>query len=130
MQTSTDATIHASSTNSELKSSESAETSSQSGIEALVNVDPETIGSLTRIQDRLILVFKDGSQLTIENYFRFESRFQRYLNGMTPGGDIWFAFQEEGAPEEELKYNFSQPLTALAFTGSAILAGALISIFL
>ena len=130
MQTSTEASRQASSAHPEPESTETAEASRKSGIEALVNVDPETIGSLTRIQDRLILVFIDGSQLTIENYFRFESRFQRRLKGMTPGGDIWFAFQEEGKPDEELKYNFSQPLTALAFTGSAIVAGALLSIFL
>jgi hypothetical protein len=130
MQTSTDATSRTSSAKPELASSEPAGACGLSGMEALVNVDPEMIGSLTRVQDRLILVFKDGTQLTIENYFRFEASFQRQLNGMTPAGDIWFAFQKEGSPEQELKYNFSQPLTALAFTGSAIVAGALITLLL
>ncbi|CAA0102895.1 Uncharacterised protein [Halioglobus japonicus] len=130
MQTSTDILNGENAANPDLTGGESDNSATASIHEALVNFDPETIGSLTRIQDRLILLFKDGSQLTIENFFRFEARYQQYLAGMAPGGDILSALQEDHEPKKQLKYNFSQPVTALVFTGSAILAGAALSLFL
>jgi hypothetical protein len=124
MQTSTVIIRENSFLNPGLRANDPDQAATPSTFEALVDIDPDRIGSLTRIEDRLVMLFQDGSQLTIENFFLFEERYQRCLKEMSRDGDIWPALLADSAPTEELKYNFSQPATAWVFGGSALLAGA------
>lgn len=129
MQTSTVTTnkSHFSGTETKIVSAVDAATT-PSSYEALVDIDPDKLTSLTRIEDRLVLLFKDGSQLTVENFFLFEERYQSCLDKMSRDGDIWPALSEDEGSSKEVKYNFSQPATAWAFGGSVILMGAAVSL--
>ena len=92
----------------------------RSPYDALVDMNPDNLTSLARIEGRLVVLFKDGSHLTVENFFDFERRYQSCLKKMSPGGDIWPALSEAEAPVNEVKYNFAQPATAWAFGGSVL----------